>query len=221
MFNLSVYCREIDFICLNVFIFASFRCSMILMKMGSTWVGRSQPFLFLNFKSGQNQVKGCCRVFLFCSQAFELMTKGYLSILPHTHHQCWVLALFNKCLKWIKFPFFLMSSPVMEVPTDTPFTEEQARFYFRDVVLGIEYCKSHLRGTALFFCCLHWPPFLLSFPQCTTTRSSTGTSSRPTCCWATTATSRSPISASARSSRARMPSCHAQRGRRPSWPLRW
>lgn len=32
-------------------------------------------------------------------------------------------------------------SPVMEVPTDEPFTEEQACFYFRDVVLGIEYCE--------------------------------------------------------------------------------
>lgn len=32
-------------------------------------------------------------------------------------------------------------SPVMEVPTDEPFTEEQARFYIRDVVLGIEYCE--------------------------------------------------------------------------------
>ncbi|XP_067102516.1 calcium/calmodulin-dependent protein kinase kinase 1b [Osmerus mordax] len=29
--------------------------------------------------------------------------------------------------------------PVMEVPTDTVFTEEQARFYFRDIILGIEY----------------------------------------------------------------------------------
>uniref|UniRef100_A0A3Q4I4J7 calcium/calmodulin-dependent protein kinase n=1 Tax=Neolamprologus brichardi TaxID=32507 RepID=A0A3Q4I4J7_NEOBR len=32
-----------------------------------------------------------------------------------------------------------MGRPVMEVPTDNPLTEEQARFYFRDVVLGIEY----------------------------------------------------------------------------------
>lgn len=39
----------------------------------------------------------------------------------------------------------MVSSPVMEVPTDKPFTEEQARFYFRDVVLGIEYCKSGVR----------------------------------------------------------------------------
>uniref|UniRef100_A0A4W4EG82 Calcium/calmodulin-dependent protein kinase kinase 1, alpha a n=1 Tax=Electrophorus electricus TaxID=8005 RepID=A0A4W4EG82_ELEEL len=29
--------------------------------------------------------------------------------------------------------------PVMEVPTDNPFAEEQARSYFRDVILGIEY----------------------------------------------------------------------------------
>ncbi|CAL8347495.1 unnamed protein product [Arctogadus glacialis] len=28
---------------------------------------------------------------------------------------------------------------VMDVPTKTPFTEEQARFYFRDVLLGMEY----------------------------------------------------------------------------------
>uniref|UniRef100_A0A8C7HYE4 Calcium/calmodulin dependent protein kinase kinase 1 n=1 Tax=Oncorhynchus kisutch TaxID=8019 RepID=A0A8C7HYE4_ONCKI len=32
-----------------------------------------------------------------------------------------------------------MGNPVMEVPSDTPFTEEQARFYFRDIILGIEY----------------------------------------------------------------------------------
>lgn len=37
----------------------------------------------------------------------------------------------------------MVSSAVMEVPTDKPFTEEQARFYFRDLVLGIEYCKLH------------------------------------------------------------------------------
>ncbi|XP_060902899.1 calcium/calmodulin-dependent protein kinase kinase 1b isoform X1 [Labrus mixtus] len=40
--------------------------------------------------------------------------------------------------------FELMTKgPVMEVPTDDPFTEEQARFYFRDVVLGIEYLHYH------------------------------------------------------------------------------
>lgn len=41
----------------------------------------------------------------------------------------------------------MMSSAVMEVPTDNPFTEEQARFYFRDLVLGIEYCKWHRSGS--------------------------------------------------------------------------
>ncbi|XP_068440601.1 calcium/calmodulin-dependent protein kinase kinase 1b [Clinocottus analis] len=40
--------------------------------------------------------------------------------------------------------FDLMTKgPVMEVPTDDPFTEEQALFYFRDVVLGIEYLHYH------------------------------------------------------------------------------
>lgn len=29
----------------------------------------------------------------------------------------------------------------MEVPCETPFTEEQAQQYFRDIVLGIEYCE--------------------------------------------------------------------------------
>ncbi|XP_018597616.2 calcium/calmodulin-dependent protein kinase kinase 1 isoform X2 [Scleropages formosus] len=33
----------------------------------------------------------------------------------------------------------MQKGPVMEVPTDNPFTEEQARIYFRDIVLGIEY----------------------------------------------------------------------------------
>uniref|UniRef100_A0A671SKT3 calcium/calmodulin-dependent protein kinase n=1 Tax=Sinocyclocheilus anshuiensis TaxID=1608454 RepID=A0A671SKT3_9TELE len=32
-----------------------------------------------------------------------------------------------------------MGNPVMEIPTDSPLTEEMARFYFRDVILGIEY----------------------------------------------------------------------------------
>ncbi|KAK2847475.1 hypothetical protein Q5P01_010474 [Channa striata] len=31
----------------------------------------------------------------------------------------------------------------MDVPTDDPFTEDQARFYFRDVVLGMEYLHYH------------------------------------------------------------------------------
>uniref|UniRef100_A0ACB8EDR2 Calcium/calmodulin-dependent protein kinase kinase 1 n=1 Tax=Sphaerodactylus townsendi TaxID=933632 RepID=A0ACB8EDR2_9SAUR len=35
----------------------------------------------------------------------------------------------------------LRKGPVMEVPCDSPFTEEQARLYFRDIVLGIEYCE--------------------------------------------------------------------------------
>lgn len=41
--------------------------------------------------------------------------------------------------------------PVMEVPSDKPLPEEQARLYLRDIILGLEYCESGLRG-----CCL--PP---------------------------------------------------------------
>uniref|UniRef100_A0AAY4E6I9 calcium/calmodulin-dependent protein kinase n=1 Tax=Denticeps clupeoides TaxID=299321 RepID=A0AAY4E6I9_9TELE len=33
----------------------------------------------------------------------------------------------------------MQKGPVMEVPSETPFSEEQARLYFRDIVLGIEY----------------------------------------------------------------------------------
>lgn len=35
---------------------------------------------------------------------------------------------------------------VMVVPTDTPLTEQQAWTYFRDVILGIEYCKYQKNG---------------------------------------------------------------------------
>lgn len=31
---------------------------------------------------------------------------------------------------------------VMEVPTDKAFSEDQARFYFQDLLRGIEYCES-------------------------------------------------------------------------------
>ncbi|XP_029302457.1 calcium/calmodulin-dependent protein kinase kinase 1b [Cottoperca gobio] len=40
--------------------------------------------------------------------------------------------------------FDLMTKgPVMEVPTEDPFTDEQAHFYFIDIVLGIEYLHYH------------------------------------------------------------------------------
>lgn len=35
-----------------------------------------------------------------------------------------------------------VSRAVMEVPTDKPFSEDQARFYFQDLLRGIEYCES-------------------------------------------------------------------------------
>lgn len=33
----------------------------------------------------------------------------------------------------------------MEVPTLKPLSEDQARFYFQDLIKGIEYCKQGLR----------------------------------------------------------------------------
>jgi len=38
----------------------------------------------------------------------------------------------------------LERGPVIEVPTDNPMDEEQARSLFRDLVIGIEYRKSSL-----------------------------------------------------------------------------
>lgn len=35
----------------------------------------------------------------------------------------------------------LSHRPVMEVPCDKPFPEEQARLYLRDIILGLEYCE--------------------------------------------------------------------------------
>jgi hypothetical protein len=53
-----------------------------------------------------------------------LRTRGHLNILL-------VFSVFE----------LLELGEVLEVPTDTPLTEEQAWKYFRDVVMGIEYCE--------------------------------------------------------------------------------
>jgi len=34
-----------------------------------------------------------------------------------------------------------LCSPVMEIPTLKPLSEDQARFYFQDLIKGIEYCE--------------------------------------------------------------------------------
>uniref|UniRef100_A0A3Q4GLF1 Calcium/calmodulin-dependent protein kinase kinase 1, alpha a n=1 Tax=Neolamprologus brichardi TaxID=32507 RepID=A0A3Q4GLF1_NEOBR len=51
----------------------------------------------------------------------------------------WNLNYCLKTLKMKKLTLCVESLPVMEVPTDGPLSEEQARLYFRDVILGIEY----------------------------------------------------------------------------------
>lgn len=37
----------------------------------------------------------------------------------------------------------------MEVPTLKPLSEDQARFYFQDLIKGIEYCKWGIREESL------------------------------------------------------------------------
>lgn len=55
--------------------------------------------------------------------------------------------------------FLLPYRAVMEVPSDEPFSEDQARLYFRDIVLGIEYCEYHQKWW--LFCNACQPPVLL------------------------------------------------------------
>lgn len=45
-----------------------------------------------------------------------------------------------------------LHSPVMEIPTLKPLSEDQARFYFQDLIKGIEYCKCLCRkdGSSYF-----------------------------------------------------------------------
>lgn len=55
-------------------------------------------------------------------------------------HWEWISLPLSACL-FVLLTACLTCSPVMEVPTDNPLSEEQARLYFRDVILGIEYRK--------------------------------------------------------------------------------
>ncbi|XP_061637182.1 calcium/calmodulin-dependent protein kinase kinase 1b isoform X2 [Phyllopteryx taeniolatus] len=70
--------------------------------------------------------------------AFELMTKGCFMLHFDILTESYGVSLSGYDLDSYRFIFF-PCRPVMEVPTDEPLTEEEARFYFRDLVLGIEY----------------------------------------------------------------------------------
>lgn len=62
------------------------------------------------------------------------MTKGYVFV---------ILAATMWCNKMQSLSLsVLLFRPVIEIPAEEPLKEGQARFYFRDLVLGIEYCKS-------------------------------------------------------------------------------
>lgn len=75
------------------------------------------------------------------------MAEGGVMLFRTTFHSvCWLIRMFTSAhaslrLKSNVSSASLVCSPVMEVPTDEPLSEERARSYFRDVILGIEYRK--------------------------------------------------------------------------------
>lgn len=44
-----------------------------------------------------------------------------------------------------------LCSPVMEIPTLKPLSEDLARFYFQDLIKGIEYCKYLCKNDGISF----------------------------------------------------------------------
>lgn len=87
---------------------------------------------------------------------------------------------------------------IMKVGLDEkaePFDEEKCRFWFRDLILAIEYCKELEAQRRLA------PSPRLTRPKCMHRVSFTGTSSPKTCCCPTTKSSRSSTLACRKSSR--------------------
>ncbi|CAL8352814.1 unnamed protein product [Lota lota] len=80
-----------------------------------------------------------------CSKPLEPLQRVYQEIailkkLDHHNIVKLVEVLDDPSEDKLHMAFELMTKgAVMDVPTKSPFTEEQARFYFRDVLLGIEY----------------------------------------------------------------------------------
>lgn len=92
----------------------------------------------------------CLRLFLYLSFHSQLLFMNRYSLLFVPYQ-----LTYNKVSP-------LVTSPVMEVPSDSPFSEDQARHYFRDIVLGIEYCESFPLFLKAFFKLLgrpHCVPF--------------------------------------------------------------
>lgn len=72
---------------------------------------------------------------------------------------CWILLDFsNILLNFIRprfaIMYFKISREVMDVPTNNVLTEEKAWSYFRDIVLGIEYCEYYEKLYPGFLCSL-------------------------------------------------------------------
>jgi serine/threonine protein kinase len=45
----------------------------------------------------------------------------------------------------------MKKGPLMDMRNPTPLSEQDARFYFRQIILGIEYCKDFFFSSEVFF----------------------------------------------------------------------
>ncbi|KAI1231923.1 hypothetical protein IHE44_0007565 [Lamprotornis superbus] len=72
---------------------------------------------------------------------FDLMRKGNQSITTSRKNGHTSILCHSTQSLLGAWPLSAGTRPVMEVPSEQPFSEEQARLYFRDIVLGIEYCE--------------------------------------------------------------------------------
>uniref|UniRef100_A0A8C3UG22 Calcium/calmodulin dependent protein kinase kinase 1 n=1 Tax=Catharus ustulatus TaxID=91951 RepID=A0A8C3UG22_CATUS len=80
--------------------------------------------------------QGLCKAKLSNQSISTSSKNGLTSLLCHSTRAFGRLAL-SAGTWWGANPS--STGPVMEVPSEQPFSEEQARLYFRDIVLGIEY----------------------------------------------------------------------------------
>ncbi|KAF5305416.1 hypothetical protein FQR65_LT18700, partial [Abscondita terminalis] len=59
--------------------------------------------------------------------------------------------------------FELLEKPILNVPTDEPLSENNAWHYFRDVILGIEYCKHFFPKKKIVWS--YWVSFLVHYQR--------------------------------------------------------
>lgn len=77
---------------------------------------------------------------VFLSQFLSWLRKGKLSLFYVNDSDTGLSSVFLVMIANSECVYVFRA--VMEVPTDKPFSEDQARFYFQDLLRGIEYCES-------------------------------------------------------------------------------